>query len=371
MTTTSPRALVATRKGLFTIARDEAGWGIRAVAFAGDNVPMVLSDRRDGSIYAVLSHGHFGSKMHRSVDGGITWTEIAVPKYPPKPADEIDIDPMRKTPVNWNLELIWALEAGGADQPGTLWAGTIPGALFRSDDCGASWQIIRSLWDRPERKRWFGGGMDQPGIHSICVDPRDARHVTIAVSCGGVWQTRDGGETWEVSGPGLRAAFMPPELQLDPVIQDPHHLVACPANPDALWTQHHNGIFRSTDGAASWTEVSAAPSSFGFAVAVHPRDPDTAWFIPAIKDEKRIPVEGRLVVTRTRDGGRTFETLTRGLPQSWAYDLVYRHGLDVDRSGARLLFGSTTGNLWLSEDGGDSWQALANHLPPIYCVRFA
>jgi photosystem II stability/assembly factor-like uncharacterized protein len=368
---TTARALVATRKGLFTIGRDTNGWAIRSVAFPGDNIPMVLSDRRDGSLYAVLSLGHFGSKLHRSTDEGASWTEVTVPKYPPKPADEIDMDPMRKTPVNWNLELIWSLEAGGADQPGTLWAGTVPGGLFRSDDAGTSWRMIRSLWDMPERKRWFGGGMDQPGLHSICVDPRDSRHVTIAVSCGGVWQTRDGGETWAVSGPGLRAAFMPPELQLDPVIQDPHHLVACPSQPDMLWVQHHNGIFRSTDGAASWTELPAAPSSFGFAVAVHPRDPETAWFIPAIKDEKRIPVEGRLIVIRTRDGGRTFQALSRGLPQQWAYDLVFRHGLDVDASGDRLLFGSTTGNLWVSEDGGDSWQALANHLPPIYCVRFA
>jgi photosystem II stability/assembly factor-like uncharacterized protein len=247
----------------------------------------------------------------------------------------------------------------------------VPGGLFRSDDTGASWGLVRSLWDRPERKRWFGGGKDRAGIHSICVDPRDSRHVTIAVSCGGVWQTRDGGASWEVSGPGLRAEFMPPDLQLDPGIQDVHHLVSCAAHPDALWVQHHNGIFRSTDGAASWSELKASPSSFGFAVAVHPRLPDTAWFVPAIKDEKRIPVEGRLVVTRTRDGGRSFEALSRGLPQAWAYDLVLRHALDVDASGDRLLFGSTTGNLWVSEDQGDSWSALANHLPPIYCVKFA
>ena len=365
------RALVATRKGLFTITRQAGGWAPSAVAFPGDNVPMVLPDRRDGSIYAVLGHGHFGTKLHRSTDGGARWTEIAAPKYPPKPEGYEDLDPMRKQPVEWTLELLWALEAGGPDQPGTLWAGTVPGGLFRSDDSGQSWALVRALWDRPERKRWFGGGMDRAGIHSVCVDPRDSRHVTIAVSCGGVWQTRDGGDSWQVSGPGLRADFLPPDLQLDPGIQDVHHLVACPAQPDVLWVQHHNGIFRSTDGAASWVECKAQPSSFGFAVAVHPKDPDRAWFVPAVKDEKRIPVEGRLVVSRTRDGGRTFEILSRGLPQAWAYDLVYRHGLDVDGSGDRLMFGSTTGNLWVSEDQGESWQTVANHLPPIYCVKFA
>src|SRR5581483_6199629 len=124
-----------------------------------------------------------------------------------------------------------------------------------------------------------------------------------------------------------------------------------------LWAQHHNGIFRTTDDCASWTESKdVRPSAFGFAVAVHPRDPETAWFVPAIKDEKRIPADGRVVVTRTRDGGRSFDVLTDGLPQRHAYDLVFRHALDVDDTGETLAFGSTTGSLWVSEDAGDSWR---------------
>jgi hypothetical protein len=151
-----------------------------------------------------------------------------------------------------------------------------------------------------------------------------------------------------------------------------HRLAQCRAAPECLWAQHHNGIFRSTDGAASWHEVKDVPPSvFGFAVAVHPEDPDTAWFVPAIKDERRIPVDGRVVVTRTRDGGQTFDVLRRGLPQEHAYDLTYRHALDVDRTGRALAFGSTTGSCWVSDDQGDHWQCLGEHLPPIYCVRFA
>ena len=148
-------------------------------------------------------------------------------------------------------------------------------------------------------------------------------------------------------------------------------MVQCAAQPDGFWIQHHNGIFRSTDGARTWTEMTGvSPSAFGFPVAVHPDRADTAWFVPAVKDEKRYPREGRVVVTRTRDGGRTFETLTRGLPQQHAYDLVFRHALDVDETGTCLAFGSTTGSLWVSEDAGDSWQTVSNHLPPVYAVRF-
>lgn len=149
-------------------------------------------------------------------------------------------------------------------------------------------------------------------------------------------------------------------------------MVQCAASPDHLWIQHHNGIFKTTDGGANWEEIAdVQPSVFGFAVAVHPADPNTAWFVPGVKDQFRYPPEGRLVVTRTRDGGRRFEQLRDGLPQEHAYDLVYRHGLDISASGDDLAFGSTTGGLWISEDQGDSWINVANHLPPVYAVRFA
>jgi photosystem II stability/assembly factor-like uncharacterized protein len=217
----------------------------------------------------------------------------------------------------------------------------------------------------------MGGGYDYPGIHSVCVDPRDSRRVTLAVSTGGVWRTSDGGAGWEQIGRGMFAEYFPPERRGDPGVQDVHRLAACRAAPDVMWVQHHNGIFRSTDGAATFSHVAGVkPSDFGFAVAAHPTDPQTAWFVPAVKDEKRIPVDGRLVVTRTRDGGRTFDALSDGLPTEPSYDLVYRHCLDVDATGSRLAMGSTTGGLWISEDGGDRWTPLPARLPPVYSVRF-
>jgi photosystem II stability/assembly factor-like uncharacterized protein len=203
------------------------------------------------------------------------------------------------------------------------------------------------------------------------VDPRNSKHLAIGVSSGGVWRTKDGGATWDLSGKGMRAEYMPPELQFEPNVQDPHLVTQCPTNPDVLWVQHHNGIFRSMDGCDSWTEIhDVRPSAFGFAVAVHPDDGDTAWFVPAVKDEKRYPKDARVVVNRTRDGGRSFETITKGLPQQHAYDLVYRHSLDVDDAGEGLMFGSTTGSLWASQDGGDSWHTISSNLPPVYAVRF-
>lgn len=357
----SDRLFAATRKGLFEFRRNGSGWRVADTAFLGSPVSMSLADPRDGTLYAALDLGHFGVKLHRSDDGGKTWSEIAAPSYAGIDAKEPD------PPA---LKLIWALEPGGADEPGVLWAGTIPGGLFRSADRGDSWSLVRGLWDDERRKGWFGGGYDEPGIHSVLVHPHDPRRITVAISTGGVWESADGGDTWTLGGEGLRAAYLPPEQAHDQLHQDVHRLVRCAASPDALWIQHHNGVFASTEGFSKWTELEPPVSAFGFAVAAHPQKPGTAWFAPAVKDEFRYPKDGKLVVNRTDDGGATFTTFCAGLPQEHAYDLVYRHGLDVDGTGERLAMASTTGGLWFSEDGGESWSEAPARLPPVYAVRF-
>jgi photosystem II stability/assembly factor-like uncharacterized protein len=360
--------LVSTRKGLFWVERKRGAWGIGRVDFLGDNVSITLSDRRSGYHYAALDHRHFGVKLHRSKGDG--WEEIAAPVYPPKP-EGLEENDMWGRPLAWSTARIWALTAGGDDEPGVIWCGTLPGGLFRSSDDGGSWEMVRSLWDHPKRRQWMGGGADLPGIHSIIVDPRNSRRVWIAVSTGGVWFTEDAGASWSLRGEGMRAEYAPPEATHDPIAQDVHCLAQCRAAPNRLWVQHHNGIFVSSDEGRTFREITGVePSAFGFAVVAHPEDPQTAWFVPEIKDEKRIPRDGRLVVTRTRDGGKSFDVLTRGLPQSHAYDVVYRHALALDDAGGRLAMGSTTGGLWVSENAGDSWSEITHTLPPIYAVRF-
>ena len=353
---------VASRKGLF---RFDAGSGFTQSAppaHLAAPVTAVLQDPRDGTVYAALSHGHFGCKLHRSDDGGATWVELPAPAYPASDAADAP-----------TLEMIWTITPGAADQPGTIWAGTIPGGLFRSDDRGQSWALNMALWEQPSRPDWFGGGYDHAGIHSIIIDPRDSQRMLIGISCAGCWITTDGGTSWALGGTGMRAYYLPEARAYDPLGQDPHLLAASPANPDRIWCQHHCGIYVSDDFGRNFREVSqnAAPSAFGFGVASHPQRPDTAFFVPAVKDEARIPVDGKLVVTRTDDGGASFVAIDRGLPQGPAWDLIYRHALAIDATGERLAMGSTTGNLWLSQDGGAGWRLLSGHLPPIAQVAFA
>lgn len=307
---------MATRKGLFSFVRGPGGegWATERVSFLGDAVSMVFHDTRDGAQGSLYAAAQPEGQVETFSDG---------------------------KPWPWRVEQIWALERGAVDVE--LWCETIGGGLFRSRDRAASWELSRSLRDHPQRKAWLGSGADLPGIHSICLHPQDARSSMIGVSCGGVWRTNDDGASWERSADGMFADYMPPNLRSEPSIQDPHRIVQCPSAIDRVWCQHHNGVFRSDDGGRTWNEVAnVKPAVFGFAVAIHPTDPDTAWLIPAVEDETRVPVDAKVVAARARDAGKTWQVLDRGLPAPPAYDLAFRHALDVDEKGDRLAFGSTT-----------------------------
>jgi photosystem II stability/assembly factor-like uncharacterized protein len=367
----SSTLLLGTRKGLLTLERGSAGWQVARKAHLGNPVAYAAQDRRTGHTWACMDYGHWGQKLMRSADGGETWARVEAPKYPEgatyktgEPGEETQ----REVPAT--LLYLWVLEPAVSDEPGRVYIGTVPGGLFRSDASGESFELVRGLWDHPSRlEKWFGGGKDHPGIHSILQDPRDPRRMLVGISCAGVFETTDGGETWEPRNKGLTANFLPdPNAEIG---HDPHFLTWCAANPDVLWQQNHCGIFRSEDGAQSWQLVSeeGGPAHFGFAIAADPLDPLTAWVVPAGADEQRQAVGEALCVCRTNDGGKSWSTLRKGLPQENCYDLVFRHGLDV--SGDTLAFGTTTGNVYISEDRGDSWSCLGTHFPPVYSVRFA
>jgi photosystem II stability/assembly factor-like uncharacterized protein len=340
----------------------------------GIPVPYAMLDPRTRILWASLDHGHWGQKLARSKNLGRTWEEVSAPTYPAKALVKPEQPGKRGQPAKpgkpATLKYIWTIAPGGEDEKKRLYLGTQPGGLFASDDGGKSFELVKGLWNHPSRlEQWFGGGRDEPAIHSVLVDPRASDRVLVGISCAGVFETQNGGRSWEPRNRGLRADFLP-----DPgaeVGQDPHLLAWCASAPDALWQQNHCGIFRSTDGARSWTQVSnkKGPAHFGFPVSVDADDPATAWVVPGQADDRRMAFGAALCVCRTEDGGRTWKALRRGLPQEDCYDVVYRHALDLSRNA--LAMGSTTGNVFFSPDRGDSWQSLGHHFPPVYSVRFA
>jgi hypothetical protein len=281
---------------------------------------------------------------------------------------------------------IWNLTFGNRDQPGRIYAGTIPGGLFVSENGGDSWELNRPLWNHESRggdlfagdatseNRWFGTpasidyGVFEPGIHSIVVDPRDANHLYVAASSAGVLESTDGGQTWSGRNHGMLNDYMP-----NPAAEwghDPHFISGCAQQPEHIWQQNHCGVFYSADGAKNWRKVSLPEAGvhFGFPVAVDAHDGKTAWVVPAAGDDARMAINGGLCVARTADGGQSWQVFRKGLPQKNAYDIVLRHGLDV--AGDALCFGSSTGNVYLSEDRGETWQCLGSNFPPVYSVRF-
>jgi photosystem II stability/assembly factor-like uncharacterized protein len=387
----SDRILVGSRKGTFIVEKSQGRWAPRLAGHAGSGVNFVACDPHTGTLWAALGHGHWGAKLSRSSDGGATWVDASQIKYPegarylapPAPSEDDDpaAPPKKATLKDATLLKLWAIAFG---QPGRIYVGTIPGGLFVSSDGGESFELNRSLWNHESRggdlfegegtgmTHWYGTpaseGEFAPGIHSIVVDPRNHDRVLVAISTAGVLETTDGGKTWRSRNKGLLMDYMP-----DPGAEwghDPHSVELCPGAPDHVWQQNHCGVFYSSDGAANWKKVSRPENGvhFGFPVAADAKDGKTAWVVPGKADMQRMAIDGGLFVARTEDGGESWKELREGLPQENAYDVVYRHALGI--GGDRLAFGSTTGNLYVSENRGESWSAVANNLPPIYSVRF-
>jgi len=342
------KAVLGTRKGILIFNDHSNDWNLEKIHFNGVNSPYAVFDHNSGKIWAGLNHGHWGPKVHSSVDDGITFKEHPVPKFPKEGA----------------LKEIWNVVS---DSQGRLYLGSAPAALFWSDDQGESWQINENFEKIQGKDQWFGGGTESTCLHSILIDPRDENHLSVGISCAGYIHSFDRGETWSYSNTGMKAYFLPdPDADIG---QDPHLVVRAPSDPDVLWQQNHCGIFRSTDNGKTWDDLSQAKglfSSFGWGVVVDELDPLVAYTVPALSDESRILKDGRLVVQKTTDGGESWQLKTGDLPQENCWDIVYRHALAL--KGANLMFGTTTGNLYSSNDGGESWRLISSHLPPIYSV---
>ena len=354
--------LVSTRKGLVTFEKSGSRkWTFSKVDFLGLPVSMAFVDRESETYWACLDHGHWGCKLHKSTDNGKTWEEVDSPKY--DEGEEV------KEGVPASINYLWAMNASQNGNGSSLYIGTEPGGLFKSSKDGASFELMRGLWDHPSRKeQWFGGGREHPGIHSILIDPRNQDRLLVAISCAGIFESLDAGETWNPKNKGLKADFLPdPSSEIG---QDPHLLVACQSNFDVMWQQNHCGIFRTEDGGNNWTDKSdpSGEANFGFAIAADPNDDKTAWVVPALSDGIRVALNNSLCVCRTQNGGKSWETFRKGLPQGGSFDITYRHALDQDEE--CLAFATTTGNLYMSYDYGESWSCLSNNLPMVHCVDF-
>ena len=354
--------LVGTTKGLFAVhPGDGSGPVLRGPWFAGEEVYAACIDTRSATARLLVGSvsNHWGPVLRRSDDLGETWTEdeTAPLAFP--------------TGSDTSLARIWQLAPGPADRPDVVYAGVEPAALFRSDDGGRSFSLVQGLWDHPHRPQWEpgGGGLC---LHTVLVHPEDPDRLLVAISTAGVYASDDGGGSWRAANAGISVPFLPgsptPEFG-----QCVHKVARDAGDPERLYLQHHGGIYRSDDGGGSWTSMTGiAGMDFGFPVVAHPTRPGTAYLLPLESDEYRCTPGGRCTVWRTREAGATWEPLVTGLPQRDAHLTVLRDAFTSDgQDPAGLVFGTRTGEVYASPDDGDTWELLADHLPPVLVVRAA
>ena len=365
---------VATRKGAWLFHGDAARrkWRVDGPHFLGHIIHHLMLDPRDGkTMLAAASTGHLGPTLFRSVDRGRKWQEV---KGPPAFARVPEGEQGRV--VNHTF---W-LTPGHASQPRVWYAGTSPHGLFRSDDGGDSWESLPGLNDDPQYREWMGGPQDGtpdgPKLHSIIVDPRDANHLYIGMSSGGVHESRDGGRRWAPLIDGLEVVEMFDASKV--WFHDPHCVRICPSDPDRLYQQNHCGIYRIDRPSSRWTRIGTKmPKSVGdvgFPMVVHPRDADTAWAFPMDGSSvwPRVSVAGKPAAYVTRNGGKTWQRQDTGLPETQAWWTVKRQAMTNDtRDPVGLYLGTTSGELWMSGNEGGRWSCIARHLPEIYAVEAA
>jgi photosystem II stability/assembly factor-like uncharacterized protein len=348
--------LVGTRKGLFVLESDEAreSWQLEGPLLTGWSVDHAIVDERDGIFHACTNNFVYGPAVHRSADRGATWAR----------AEQLGLP----SESGLTLERTWHLEPGRTNEPGRLWLGGAPGALFRSDDGGSSWRSVAGILEHPTRERW------QPGAggmccHSIQLDPDAPERMYVGISAAGVFRSDDEGETWTPANKGTAADFNPDRYP--EVGQCVHKVLLHPGRPGRLWQQNHCGVYRSDDAGESWERLddNGLPSDFGFPLALDPTDPDAAFVVPEEGAENRVTSDGRLGAYRTRDGGASWELLRDGLPQrAWA--AVLREGLASDRlDPPGLYLGTQSGSLFVSPDTGETWLEAAAQLPPVLSVE--
>jgi len=362
------RLLIATRKGLWTLASDDARrtWRIAGPKFLGHIVHHATLDPRDGkTLLAAARTGHLGPTVFRSSDNGRSWVEATRP-------------PAFETGSGRVVDHAFWLTPGHASQPGVWYAGTSPQGLFRSEDGGATWDGVAGFNAHPQRKAWCGGDQDGtpdgPKLHSILIDPRDPAHMYIGMSSGGVFESTDAGADWKPLNRGVRAVFLPePDAEYG---HDPHCVRFAGGNPDRLYQQNHCGIYRLDRPEVRWQDIGAGmPKSagdIGFPVVTSPHDADTLWVLPMDGSDvwPRTSPGGKPAVYRSRDGGRSWKRQADGLPKTQAWWTVKRQAMTADRCATTgIYFGTTSGEVWGSRDEGRTWKCLARHLPHIYAVE--
>ena len=349
--------LVGTRKGCFVLESDEArrDWKLRGPYCEGWPVYHAVYDKDSGAIFAAAASEWHGSAIWRSTDLGETWTHSSEGlQYP---------DGGKKLSKVSTLSVSHGRVRAGVEMPG----------IFESRDNGDTWSLLSNLDGQPGSEAWDDPANQPPGhlgISGIEADVENADRFWAIVQGMGMFETTDGGSSWTPRNRGLRADWPREHEEVGFCV---HKMVRSAADGERMYQQNHVGMHRSDDAGQSWTEITEGlPTEIGFAAAAHPHDRDTFFVIPLDPGHGRVMPEGQAAVWRTRDAGSSWEKLTSGLPDRDAHVGVLRQGMSGDTyDSPGYYFGTSTGQVFASNDDGDSWSEIASYLPSISSVHAA
>jgi photosystem II stability/assembly factor-like uncharacterized protein len=348
--------LIGTRKGCFVLESDAGRreWSLRGPYCENWPVYHAVLEPTSGAIYAAAASEWHGSAVWRSGDLGETWTLSS---------EGLAYDDGRKVSKVSSLAASPERVLVGVEAPG----------IFESRDDGATWSLKSTLAGQPGSEVWDDPANQPPGhlgLSALMLDDEDSSRFWAIVQGIGLFETTDDAQSWTPRNRGLRAEWPREHEEVGFCV---HKLVRSEADPNRMYQQNHCGMHRSDDGAQSWTEITdGLPTDFGFACATHPHDRDTFFVVPLDPGHGRTMLEGRAAVWRTQDAGSSWQRLERGLPQDGAFIGVLREGMAIDsHDDPGLYFGTSTGQVFASVDGGDNWDEIAAYLPSISSVEVA
>jgi hypothetical protein len=362
--------LVGTRKGAWIYKTDQGReeWQVDGPHFLGGIINHLVLDPRDRiTMVMAASAGHLGPTIYVSKNFGKSWQESTRPPAFPKSED-----PDKARAVSHTF---W-LEPGHESEPGVWWAGTSPPALFRSEDAGMTWEPISGWNDHPMYDKWCPDFPTPDGelMAQISICSQDPDHMYLCTSSGGVFETTDKCQTFAPMNKGVEANFLPdpyPEYG-----QDAHQIAVHKANNNRIYQQNHCGIYRIDRPDDTWVRIGEnmpkEVGDIGFSVVLNPRDDKMAWVWPMDGSDiwPRTSPGGKPATYLTRDAGASWERQDKGFPTEQGWFTVKRQafvGDDLDPMG--LYIGTTGGEIWCSNNEGESWTEVTRHLPEIYSLN--
>ena len=326
----SQEVLVGTKEGVAIIAREGSGWKLAHRALTDKHISAIIIEPESGLTFAGAFHG----SIHASPDGGRTWEPRA------NGLSEANVYSLASARINGHTR---------------LFAGTEPAHLFISDDLGRRWSEVPSLRSVPSVPKWSFPAPPHIGhVKHINFEPQNPTTMYASVEVGGLLKSTDAGEHWQ---------------EFPSLYEDVHRTMIHPSNPKFLYAVTGRGLYVSPEGGATWdqwtrreNEIGGYPDGFVF----RPSDPKTI-FMTAAHDAPgtwRTTHFAGARISRSKDGGRSWEVLRNGLPDRLQASIEAFCLEEAGKSSA-IFAATTAGEILSSEDDGKSWKQIISGLAPI------